>query len=956
MQAPCFVGGKVIQGAIVTSASLPCLMYLSFSSANSAQDRYLPASSSLLLRLSVSPQTPLTISVPAMERNESLYSSWQAPGRLRRRPMPHGHRHASSHSGSGLSSPSVSESSSSGAATDEEREQSPSGSVPPAVVDAESDSSPSGSVFDGPPASRRGLSILLAITIAVLGAAYAMYSAWPGPSPSPPPEEPPQGRPQIPILPVHRALRELAAALVDPVHLEEVYDVDFRYELSALSTIMEPCAAPVAWDWRDRQYVQMEAGQLRDDPLWMDPKDSPAYKDETARLRRAIPALEGPDDWDERASSCLAMEEAAHRVTPKHVSTTVALSTWLRKYGTGSPYDGDRLLLAAARDVARMLDLLVMDLGKLAQSQDGQSTNQGTWEALRLYLNRLDGTRCFWGPKPSADLDDRFIDLYGRTYRESMLGRPEDQEEQTQDQRKKPPRKPYKPKNPQSDSAKRDKEKPFSFRHSYLAKSAELVRHLDSRAQDIRFVMSEAEIRMEDLRQLCGVDESGQRRTGENVPPPCIIEDLPDGWVGEIVTGVLGTARDYGHSMPWRDAMRRLGHEAERLEKRAGQIQSALQKIDTYRRIIRAALHLHDGGLPGWAERSHRRLSPDQASHFSGYGAIYQTDPRVFCKEEPAGLYLSSVPSCPPPSCAEPSRDEPECRIAAATADRLSQEISTLEQAVAGDTSIDEPRFRREVFRGDLGTWQRFLRYWRERDPPVRVNQVFDLWRQYEDVEYHLRLDATPNAGDGSTDPRLHRYTSRAPRRDEVETESRPGRHSCDVQGWLKSQLSTAGNDSAKHAKHATDRSRETSWRDAMSLLSRVLSPPQQQPPPFRLPRASTQLLELLEALLDLNERHKPTTERKSPRDILSANFPYLAQGDLAKWNALALAQRRGWPIWFLEEAVHNASDVFDTGDDPPGRGLQEPTEREQKIARERLRESLKTCREDGKRRGLGGS
>jgi hypothetical protein len=852
--------------------------------------------------------------------------------------VPHDRRHAPSQSGSGLNCQSASESSSSGVATDKEKEQSPSGSLPPAVVDVQSDSSPSGSVIDGPPSSHRRLSILLAIMIAVFGAACAMYSAWPGPSPSPPLGKTPQGSPQIPILPVHRALRELAAALIDPVHLAEVYDMDSLKGSRAFRTIMEPCAAPVAWDWRDRQHVQMEPGQLRDVPLWMDPKDSTAYKNETARLRRAIPALEGPDDWDERASSCLAMEEAAYRVAERHCSTTIELSQWFKRYGDGSPFDGGRLLLAAARDVARMLDLLVMDLGKTAQSQDAQSTSQGTWEALSLYLIRLDGTRCFWGRKPSADLGDRFIDLYGRTYRESMLGQPEDQEEQTQGQ-KKPPRKPRKARNPQSSSAKRDKERPFSFRHSYLAKSAELVRHLDNKAQDIRFVMSEAEIRVEDLRQLCGVDEAGQRRTGEDVPPPCIVTDIPHGWVGEITTGLLGTHRDYGYWMPWRDAMEQLEHEAERLEMRAGQIQSALRQIDTYRRVIRAALHLHDGGLPRWAERFHRRLSSNQASHFSGYGAIYQTYPGVFCKEEPAGLYLSSVPSCPPPSCAESSRDEPECRIAAATEDRLSEEISTLEQAVADGASIDEPRFRREVFRGDLGTWQRFLRYWRERDPPVSVNQVFDLWHQYEDVEYHMRLATAPNAGDGSTDPRLDpaRHTSRSPRRDEVETESPPGRYSCDVEGWLKSQLNTTSTDGAKHAKHA--KNHETSWRDTMSLLSRVLSPP--QPPPFRLPRASTQLLELLEALLDLNERHRPTAEAKSLNDIRSAKFPYLAQGDLAWWNAEALARRRGWPIWFLKEAVHNASDVFDTGDDPLDRGLGEPSSREWEIARNKFMDSV---------------
>lgn len=414
---------------------------------------------------------------------------------------------------------------------------------------------------------------------------------------------------------------------------------------------MEPCTAPVAWDWRDRRFVQMDAGELYSFPLWMNPKDSPAYKNETARLRRAIPALEAPNDWDKRASSCLAMEEAAHRVAERYSSSAPGLTEWFEMYGNGSPSDGDRLLLAAARDVARMLDLLVLDLGKMAHGQHAQSASQGTWEVLSVYLIRLDGTRCFWGPKPSAGLDDRFTDLYPRTYRESMRGRPEDQEEQTQGQRK-PPRKPYKPKNSQSDSAKRDKGKKLTFRHSYLAKSAELVRHLDSKAQDIRFVMSEAEIRSEDLRQLCGVDEAGQRRTGEDVPPPCGVSDIPHGWVGEIVTGILSTRKNHGNVMSWRDAMEQLEHEAERLEKRAGQIQSALHKIDAYRRIIRAALHLHGGGLLSRAERSHRRLSPDQASYFSGYGAIYQMDPRIFCIEEKAGLYLSSVPSCPPPSCA----------------------------------------------------------------------------------------------------------------------------------------------------------------------------------------------------------------------------------------------------------------------------------------------------------------
>lgn len=139
------------------------------------------------------------------------------------------------------------------------------------------------------------------------------------------------------------------------------------------------------------------------------------------------------------------------------------------------------------------------------------------------------------------------------------------------------------------------------------------------------------------------------------------------------------------------------------------------------------------------------------------------------------------------------------------------------------------------MFRGDLGTWQRFLRYWREHDPPVSVDQVFDLWKEYEEVEYHMRLETAPNAGDGSTDPRLDRHLLRRPRRDEVETESLPGRYSCNVEGWLKPQLSNASIDGAKHAKH---RHHETSWRDIISLLSRLISPP--QPPPFRLPRAST--------------------------------------------------------------------------------------------------------------------
>lgn len=497
----------------------------------------------------------------------------------------------------------------------------------------------------------------------------------------------------------------------------------------------------------------------------------------------------------------------------------------------------------------------------------------------------------------------------------------------------------YKRRNPRSDDAEQERDKIFTFRYLYLAKSAELVQHLDDKAQIIRSLIADADIRAEDLQRLCGLDKAGQRRSGvDGLPPLCNSECLPRGWVGTETGEDEDIPLHLRDGSLWNAAVEKHEQEAEKLEKRATQIQAALHKLDASRRIMRAVLDLYSHRPPGWAEEDYQRLPLKEGSLYPGFGVIYQTNPDVPCWQEPYGSYLSSAPYCPLSSCTLSPSNDSGCYFEDSTEDQLWKDIWAFIQEFDG-ASIDEPVFRREAFRGDLGTWQRFLRYWRGIEYAANASSVSMSWKEYKKMEYHLRQNKITSpknvTGASSQGEQQHKTSSREDRKGEFLSR----RSSCNMSDWFESQ---------HHASSATDRNGQRPWssslwdrlrqgglRGLLTLLTRGRWPAPPTPP-VRMPPVATQLLELMEVMLDINEHHQfhgiKTWDIKYFENFIMLGV----RGGFAHANALAANRTRLWPLWFLEEIVHNTSDVFDTGGHA-AMGLLEPVERESAEKREKF-------------------